>query len=177
MALMIGTDWAATVSVAVIVSGVIVGSTGETSSIAVYSPGIKPLGLTDKLTLEGVAPDVGLRESHLAPSDLTDTRKPTGAPALDIAMFTGLAVAPNCCAANDATLGEIDRAETEVTIRVTGSVKDVPDDGVMTTWPVYVPGGKPPGFTAADTVPGVAPPLGLADSHPFPPFVVLVTTV
>lgn len=92
-------------------------------------------------------------------------------------MCTGPAVAPDCCAANDATLGEIKSAEGEVTIRVTGSIKEAPDDGVITTWPVYVPGVKPPGFTAADTVPGVVPTLGFADSHPFAPLVVVVATV
>ena len=136
------------------------------------------MGFADKLTVDGVAPDVGLTESQPLPgSGRTDTRNPTNAPSLAIAMFTGLADAPDCTAANAAVLGEMESTDADATISVTGNVSGLPADGVMTTCPVYVPGVKPPGFTVADTLPGVVPLLGVADNHPFRPFVVLVATV
>jgi hypothetical protein len=54
------------------------------------------------------------------------------------------------------------------TVKVTATVRGPAPEAVTFTAPLYVPGASPDGFTETLSAIGVAPPVGLMESHPLP---------
>ena len=139
----------------------------EMVSVALYVPGVNPVGLTAIFNVAGVRAVNAVTASQFeADAGLMETLKPMGGPLVK-ATACGVGVKP-ACTLKEREAGLTASMGPPVTVSVTGRERTGPVVGTIAILPVYAPAPKPAAFAVTVNVAGVAAAVGVTDSQPVP---------